>query len=113
MDATQLNRLKKKLEEMESDLREAVEETDSTAPVQLDTSIGRLSRMDAMQSQQMARELKARQQQSLMRVRNALNSISSGTYGNCRRCKAPIPFDRLEAQPDAILCLKCAAQPGR
>jgi DnaK suppressor protein len=99
---------------MESELSSSVEgSSDSTAPVQLDTSIGRLSRMDAIQSQQMALGLKARQQQALVRVRNALKAIASGAYGNCRRCKERISDERLEAQPDAILCLKCAQAGGR
>ena len=99
---------------MEAELTAAVEgKADATAPVTLDTSIGRLSRMDAIQSQQMALGLKARQQQSLLRVRNALAAIRNGTYGQCRRCKGPIALERLEAQPDVILCVKCAEQAQR
>ena len=105
-----ITRLQKQLEEMETELRDSVEErSEDTAPVQLDTSIGRLSRMDAIQSQQMAIGLKARQQQALLRVRNALEAIRAGTYGQCRRCKGPIPLERLEAQPDAVVCVQCAS----
>jgi RNA polymerase-binding transcription factor DksA len=62
--------------------------------------------MDAIQSQQMALALKARQQQAL--VRNALEAVATGTYGQCRRCKGPIAIERLAAQPDAVVCVKCA-----
>lgn len=114
MDATTLERFKKQLEEMEAELSAAVEgKADSTAPVQVDSSIGRLSRMDAIQSQQMALGLKARQQQSLVRVRNALEAIRKGAFGQCRRCKGLIAIERLEAQPDAVVCVKCAEQTGR
>jgi DnaK suppressor protein len=114
MDATTLERFKKQLEAMEAELTAAVEgKADSTAPVTLDTSIGRLSRMDAIQSQQMALGLKARQQQSLVRVRNALKAVADGTYGLCRRCKEPIALERLEARPDAGFCVKCAEQASR
>ena len=99
---------------MEAELSAAVEgKADATAPVALDTSIGRLSRMDAIQSQQMALGLKARQEQSLMRVRNALKLIQNGTYGQCRRCKGSISIERLEAQPDAMVCVNCAGQAQR
>ena len=109
MDAATLERFQKQLEELEAELREAVEgKTDATAPVQVDSSIGRLSRMDAIQSQQMALGLKARQQQQLLRVQNALKSVANGTYGLCRRCKEPIAIERLDAQPDAVVCVKCA-----
>ena len=110
MDATTRERFKQQLKVMEAELSAAVEgNADATAPVTLDTSIGRLSRMDAIQSQQMALGLKARQQQSLLRVRNALKAVADGTYGQCRRCKGPIAMERLEAQPDASVCVRCAA----
>ena len=114
MDAATIETFKKQLEAMAAELSAAVEgKTDATAPVMLDTSIGRLSRMDAIQSQQMALGLKARQQQALVRVRNALKAVAHGTYGQCRRCKNPIARERLEAQPDAVVCVKCAEQAGR
>lgn len=104
-----INRLRKQLEAMEAELLETLEtKSDATQPVQLDSSIGRLSRMDAIQSQQIALGLKGRQQQALLRVRNALEAIRAGTYGQCRRCKGTISMERLEAQPDAVVCVRCA-----
>ena len=114
MDQITLERFEKQLKAMEAELDAALAgKADATAPVALDTSIGRLSRMDAIQSQQMALGLKTRQQQSLMRVRNALKMIRNGTYGQCRRCKGPIAIERLAAQPDAVVCVNCAGQAGR
>ncbi|MHB1309661.1 MAG: TraR/DksA family transcriptional regulator [Limisphaerales bacterium] len=114
MDQTTLERFKRQLEGMEAELSAAVEgKGDATAPVTLDTSIGRLSRMDAIQSQQMALGLKARQQQALVRVQSALQAIRTGSYGLCSRCKRPIATERLEAQPDAVICVKCAELAGR
>lgn len=109
MDPITLERFRIQLEALQAELSTPVEgTTDATAPVMLDTSIGRLSRMDAIQSQQMALSLKARQQQTLLRVRNALKAIAEGTYGLCRRCRKPIAIERLEAQPDAVVCVMCA-----
>lgn len=114
MDQATLDKFKRQLEALEAELKAAVAgKADATAPVTLDTSIGRLSRMDAIQSQQMALGLKARHQQQLMRVQNALKSVATGTYGQCRRCKGPIALERLEAQPDAGFCVQCAEQAGR
>jgi DnaK suppressor protein len=114
MDSLTLERFKKQLETMEAELDAAIAgPADATAPVTLDTSIGRLSRMDAIQSQQLALGLKARQQQALSRVRNALKAVAAGTYGQCRRCQGPIAIERLEAQPDATLCVTCAAAARR
>ena len=109
IDKQQLGVFQKRLEQMETELLESVsEKADAAAPVQVDPSIGRLSRMDAIQSQQLALEIQARQQQALMRVRSALEAIQNGNYGQCRRCKVPIALERLEAQPDAVVCIQCA-----
>ena len=109
MDPTTLERFRQRLEELEAELAESVHgKSDATATVQLDTSIRRLSRIDAIQSQQVALGLKARQNQALLRVRNALKAIAEGRYGVCRKCRGPISIERLEAQPDAPLCVQCA-----
>jgi DnaK suppressor protein len=114
MDPETLQPLQHRLESMVVELSEALEDrTGSTAPVQLDGSIGRLSRMDAIQSQGIAIGLKRRQQQALLRVQGALEAIRRGTYGHCRRCRDPIAVERLEAQPDAVLCFRCAEKAGR
>jgi DnaK suppressor protein len=114
MDNEKLQNFKKRLEEMAAELREGIADASGqTDVVKLDGTMGRLSRMDAMQSQAMALALKQRQEQQLMRVESALQRIPSGDYGKCGRCGGAISDERLEAQPDAVLCLKCAAQPKR
>src|SRR6056300_1868410 len=71
-------------------------ENEGEKVVELDTSIGRLSRMDAMQSQQMAFELRRRKEQHLLRLDSALARIKKGTYGACGKCQKPINEARLE-----------------
>lgn len=41
-------------------------------------------------------------------VDRALKKMGLGTYGTCERCTNPIPIERLEALPWAILCVDCA-----
>jgi hypothetical protein len=70
MKQSELEQITEKLQGLESDLRE-LEETsrNSSQPVQLDqASVGRLSRMDAMQSQQMALETARRRRDELARI---------------------------------------------
>lgn len=78
MDAQKLEKFRKVLNQSVAELQAAMGAKDSTAAVPLDTSIGRLSRMDAMQAQQMALALKERQRQQLARVDRALRSIEGG-----------------------------------
>lgn len=97
-----------KLKALSSELREDLDKNPHDAKtVELDTSIGRLSRMDAMQSQQMALELRRRQQNQILRIENALKRIENGTFGVCARCGKPISEERLEVQPDAVACIHC------
>lgn len=41
------------------------------------------------------------------RVREALQRIENGTYGYCVNCGRRISDERLEARPEAALCLQC------
>lgn len=43
----------------------------------------------------------------LQAITEALTRIKKGTYGTCANCKGRIPRKRLEAYPEAKLCLKC------
>ena len=43
-------------------------------------------------------------------VRRALDRIDEGTYGECVQCGAEIAEGRLEARPEAALCIDCASR---
>ena len=46
----------------------------------------------------------------LTEVRHALHKINTGSYGICDSCGQPITVDRLEARPQASLCVPCKTQ---
>jgi len=54
-------------------------------------------------------EMEKRTKDQLMAVENALDKFTKGTYGLCEVCGNPIPLARLEALPEARLCLDCKA----
>lgn len=84
---------------------------DSTKPVTLDqASVGRLSRMDAMQGQAMAIEGQRRRELQLQRIQSALARMQSGDYGLCTACDEQIAVRRLETDPAATLCIACASR---
>ena len=79
------------------------------AVVTLDqTRVGRLSRMDAMQAQAMSQETGRRRRQHIMAIDAALERVSAGDYGECFECGDIINPKRLEADPAANLCIRCA-----
>jgi DnaK suppressor protein len=78
-------------------------------PVELDQqSVGRLSRMDALQVQAMSQALDARRQGRLKLIEDALARLDDGEYGFCLACDEAIPAKRLEIDPAARVCVKCA-----
>jgi DnaK suppressor protein len=75
--------------------------------VDLDQPIGRLSRMDAIQQQQMSAANKRTTELRLKLVGQALQAADAGDYGVCRKCDEPIGYRRLAARPEAALCVAC------
>ena len=109
MDVDRLAYFRKRLEELEREIREDMDANpEDLGVVELDSSIGRLSRMDALQNQQMALELKRRQENQLLRIENAFKRLAKGHYSLCGKCKKPIEEDRLEVFPDTVTCVRCA-----
>ena len=97
------------LDELAGELEKRLEHSkDQGDPVQLDEPIGRLSRMDAIQMQQMALAGLSREQQQLVRVRHVLKLIDNDDFGACQSCGQPIGIDRLRFQPEILLCVRCA-----
>ncbi len=45
--------------------------------------------------------------EEISQVRRALARIEDGTYGLCQQCGQTILDDRLDALPEATLCLSC------
>ncbi len=82
---------------------------DERRPVELDQqSVGRLSRMDALQVQAMAKAVEVRRQGRLQRIQAALRRLEDGDYGYCAECDKEIPAKRLAIDPTVACCVDCA-----
>ena len=103
------NRYEKKLlilrSEIEGYLRKSA---DSAAAVEPDKGLGRLSRMEAMQDQQMVLELRRRKKRQLFDVLNPLKRIEQSNFGVCIFCGKEISLERLDAFPEVQTCVFCA-----
>jgi DnaK suppressor protein len=81
--------------------------------VELDQSkVGRLSRMDAMQAQAMAKATGQRRDAALRRITAALKRVDNGEFGICLECDEPINPKRLEFDPTVLYCVDCAGRAG-
>lgn len=82
---------------------------DATAPVKLEQdSVGRLSRIDALQVQAMALASQRRREAEKNLIEAALRRIREGEFGYCLTCGEEIGEARLRHNPAAAQCVGCA-----
>jgi DnaK suppressor protein len=83
-------------------------------PVELDqTSVGRLSRMDALQVQAMALAQQRHREAEMAAIDGALQRIERGGYGICVKCGEEIAQARLSISPTVTTCIDCARSVSR
>jgi len=112
LSANQLRELAQLLKQKQAELGSQLEHNrESADPVILDQqSVGRVSRMDAIQQQQMSVANREQAASLLKAITSALARIDSHEYGYCLECGEPVGFARLQAQPHAPLCLACQSE---
>ncbi len=113
-DNLDLKAIRHTLEEERDGLVKASAATsEDRAPVELDQqSVGRLSRMDAIQVQAMAIATESRRQDRLQRIEAALRRLDDVEYGYCLGCDEDIPAKRLAIDPAVTRCVDCAGRAG-
>ena len=85
--------------------------SDDRAPVTLDQdSVGRLSRIDAIQMQAMALAQERRRETERLGIKAALERIKDDEYGYCLKCGDEIAEPRLKAYPAVSKCFECASE---
>ena len=105
----EIEQLREWLVEQKCELQILVDHAESgTQPVQLDQqSVGRVSRIDAIQQQHMAIANQQQASAQLRKVERALQRIEVGDYGECQECGEAIVLARLQVQPFAEMCINC------
>ena len=81
-------------------------------PIAPDNAIGRLTRMEAINSKSINEAALNRAKQTLSKMERALMIIDSPDFGLCRECEEPIPLARLMIVPESDLCVQCAQAMG-
>ena len=108
LSETQIAQLRIALEQLEVQLREQLDAMrQGSEPVSLDEPIGRLSRMEALQQQQMAKANVKTTERRLTLIARAYQAIERDEYGECCSCEELISLPRLFARPESPLCLRC------
>lgn len=111
MNELRENRIRERLAALRDEILAGAEgRREAAGTVHLDQQkVGRLSRMDAMQMQAMARAESERATLLLRQIEAALGRLEQGDYGYCVKCGEDIAEARLEAAPATPFCQWCAA----
>ena len=88
--------------------QEIIELEELTQPISPENSIGRISRMDAINNKSVAEAALRTSRKKLGSLKFALSKIGSPDFGNCSICKNPIPAARLLYMPESSRCVRCA-----
>ena len=111
MSQAKADEIRTLLVQLKEQLLETLNDTVGAAEtIELDQAmVGRLSRMDAMQHQEIAKAQKRRAEERLVHVENRLRQFDEDETQStaCVDCFEPIPWARLRALPDADLCVPC------
>ncbi|MDX1686004.1 MAG: TraR/DksA C4-type zinc finger protein [Saprospiraceae bacterium] len=79
-----------------------------TAPISPENSIGRVSRMDAIQNKGISEASLRNKREKLSKLKISLSKVDKPDFGTCSRCERPIQIARLMYMPESSRCLHCA-----
>jgi len=95
-------------EQIKSTKEEIEELIELTKPISLDNSIGRLSRMDAINNKTINEKALRDKKRNLQKLERAVERHKEGKLGKCLKCGQEISFGRLKFMPYTTRCVKCA-----
>lgn len=109
MDQTQRSALKIKIEQKIKRMKvQILDLEEATKPIPPENSIGRISRMDAINNRSVNESALRQAKAKMEGLKTALDRIEDVDFGLCTRCKQEIPIGRLLLVPESSLCISCA-----
>ncbi len=96
------------ISEIEKTKRLIEEYKELTRPVAPDASIGRISRMDAINNKSVTEASLRQAESKLQGLQRVLSMYGTEDFGKCMRCKADIPLGRILFRPESMYCVNCA-----
>lgn len=77
-------------------------------PVEPDSAIGRISRMDAINNQSVTEASLRQAEEKLKNLNRVLARIDTRDFGTCQKCGKEIHIRRIMLRPESLLCVDCA-----
>jgi DnaK suppressor protein len=111
MDTAKKKELKKKIKsQLKSNELELIEIEKMSQPVTPENSLGRISRMDAINNKGVMDAAKMQKKNKISKLKIALSKIDQSDFGICIQCKNEIQEARLMFMPESSLCIRCASR---
>lgn len=80
-----------------------------TKPISPSDSIGRISRMDAINNKTINEAALRKAENKLKNLEFALANVDDPEFGKCAKCKGEIPIQRVMLMPQSRFCVNCAS----
>jgi len=97
------------IEEISKTENTILEYRELTKPIPPDVSIGRVSRMDAINNKSVTEASLRQAEIKLGNLKRVLEKFGTQDFGVCLKCKQPIPVGRILIRPQSLLCVNCAS----
>ncbi|SNS83045.1 transcriptional regulator, TraR/DksA family [Ekhidna lutea] len=105
----EVDEIRKKIEEEISKTTQLITDyKDQSKPITLDNSIGRISRMDAINNKSITESALRQAESKLSKLHQAMDNIGKPDFGLCIKCKQQIPIGRILLMPESNKCVNCA-----
>ena len=109
MDAKQLEEIRLTLElEIEKTKKAILSYEEMSQPISPENSIGRISRMDAINNKSVTEAALRKAKEKLSGLYYMKQHVDDEDFGLCARCSSPIPVKRLVLMPQSRYCVNCA-----
>ena len=101
--------IKAKIEsEIQKTEKQIQEYKELTLPVAPENSIGRISRMDAINNKSVTEAALRKAKEKLEKLKFAQSRVDDEEFGVCFKCKRAIPLGRILIMPQSRTCVKCS-----
>ncbi|MEQ9363673.1 MAG: TraR/DksA C4-type zinc finger protein [Leptospirales bacterium] len=109
MSPEEKTQLKAKIEaDLEALRADIVGLEEATQPIAPDVSLGRLTRMDAIQNKSVSEAALSESLVKLEKLKAALKNLDAPNFGLCEACGRTIAPARIEYMPETTTCVDCA-----
>lgn len=109
MNKTQIEKIKRKLQSEINSTQEKINEyTELCKPIAPENSIGRVSRMDAINNKSIVEAALREAKNKMQDLKSMIKKIENTDFGYCIKCKNTIVFERLIIRPESTFCVNCA-----